>query len=1545
MGHIINPNIYRLGKMVPWVSSGFKRKKNERSKVANEDFLIYNFTRNFFIKNHLTITRFNKTFQLNLFFFDRELQNKYILRTAKPEKTAQEVAHQKKVLKLKQILAAKRLEKNKYKNIYLTAPIKIDKQVTAGVQSFSAELAREIKTYITPKRTDTINYSLARDIRKKTQKHERIYIYKDNTFEKNKVKDRLTVLPNIKENETYKQLYSKKLLIKIYKTKYKKQVKSVPNYKFPQKYHAIDSLYFKTQARYANNYLFAKGTQAKQFYNSKKKYIEVIRKNETLGVVLKKTNVNLLNRVDNLIINGYENILDGDKFKVAVKQLKPSELFIRFGCRTLYKPTTKRKFDKDFFKIVGSMNLVNLQNEMQRYLTSCIQLKRHQVRANTETKLFGNISPYKQQKVTQKIDLLTNAYVLTKKIVLIEALKYKEYRKLLKQYNERTKSSKPKKKKSKRQFIAFKKSILHRFLKKRILILQYQLLHLRCRAHLFPINKIGPNIRRQLLLKRTKHVITHYKKIAENLKLLKKNYKFSPINKKLGSTSERLKDPKIQAYIDSLKKRIYFHKINKSFNKDKNHKYNKFNKNHKYNKFNKNHKDNKFNKNHKDNKFNKNHKDNNNNKFNSNNTKDNNKFKNNNNQDNKHKNKQAVNSLNTTNTNNFNKKNYKTNQEVKKSSVKIGQVNRKKVRLISRKGTRNKLKEFQIEFYNKAVSRKRTKEMREITALFIKKLKELIQKQKKIKETLNTKIQSIIKKTVTIVPREDINKIKEQLESISEIKTLSQIQQTINNAAMRQLKQLQTKGRLSVKPATLAFANYSLKKNAPLKLITAFMQKWLNRKEKRKHSYKPKGRYLKARKAKSYIKGYFSKRNGVYVKGRFRYIFRKGHYLKFDSIDPNFSYWTNKYSKVIRHGKKGKKASYNVNSLKCKKRKSLLFKVLYDLRFFNTRITVAKFLLLQLTTPKSQTYLTKVLAALKPKVKRKLKIKKKHSRIRVTMNNIHEFLNNARQYITWIKGFKNKQSKVFHKIIVGGKKSQQLKYQQLYRIYSKSLLKISSLILKESRTTAKEQYKRSIKNFRKQTGTGMIFRVRNKLTLAMVLRAQKRRELQLSSQNNNKKLKPLVTTLQMSVKSIKGDVSPQLPSNKWVTLVNNSKTEAEFLRIGYSNSPTQNMSSNIKKVYTKYCLKVIKKQVSYNVRRSKLELLFKKTVAQENVFTKLSVSNTAYLQLLANYTFGERQQLTPELVNELQNQLPEKKASLKSQGSNINRRSKDYKKNSQKKSKNIRKVTAQNEYNYKYSKFNNKWRKLLLLKKQLKIKEQTSTNSETKSNYKTTSETKRRGANLLNLKALSKVPYFIRPRIISKKEYKRSMKRCNMRRIIKAKVPTQKQRLKKKVLSKPKKAHIIKTLLKKYFKSEEREQILCWLKTQTVSNLQNKVYFPKKVIKFLKEYLKACYASAIKKEAKISRIRELAVIEALLDSKGREEQPSELRELEEYVQNVTSRLPAKPVKVQVRKVRRKFRRTFRKVQKKHQKRKLRRYKIKKSSRKVLEKIRSIYSIG
>ncbi|KAM9999453.1 hypothetical protein ACTFIY_002719 [Dictyostelium cf. discoideum] len=138
--------------------------------------------------------------------------------------------------------------------------------------------------------------------------------------------------------------------------------------------------------------------------------------------------------------------------------------------------------------------------------------------------------------------------------------------------------------------------------------------------------------------------------------------------------------------------------------------------------------------------------------------------------------------------------------------------------------------------------------------------------------------------------------------------------------------------------------------------------------------------------------------------------------------------------------------------------------------------------------------------------------------------------------------------------------AQQLKFQQLYRIYSKSLLRISSLILKESRTTIKEQFKRSIKVFRKQTGTNMLFRLRNRLTLAMVLRAQKRREFQLSSQTQ--KLKPILSTLQLSVNSnsSKGDLSPQLPSNKWVSLLNNSKTPAEVLATKCITKPASDPS-------------------------------------------------------------------------------------------------------------------------------------------------------------------------------------------------------------------------------------------------------------------------------------------------------------------------------------------------------------------------------------------------
>ncbi|KAK5574390.1 hypothetical protein RB653_011169 (mitochondrion) [Dictyostelium firmibasis] len=384
MGHIVNPNIYRLGNIVPWVSSGFKRKKNERSKIANEDFLIYNFTRNFFYKrvykkvvgkikkiqlkvknrrrarkskkkrkfgktsllnhwiikySHLTITRFNKTFQLNLFFFDRELQKRYRLRYKRSMHKIQKAKQRKKLKKvriLKRQLAQKIREQKGLTQMYLTTPVTFKTPGIIGQQEgyvptlgdLSRSMALNVSSIIKPTRMEHVNYSLARDIRKKGQQQERIYIYKDNTFESNKVTDRIPLTTIEVANENYKNLYSKKLLKKIFKLKIFKFTKLVANFKYPKEYHYIDSLYFKTQARLANNYLFAKGKGNHDLkYVNKKKYIETIRKSQTGGIQLreKKAVLNPENIVD-MVIDRYENKAESDKYKNRVTQLKRKEI-------------------------------------------------------------------------------------------------------------------------------------------------------------------------------------------------------------------------------------------------------------------------------------------------------------------------------------------------------------------------------------------------------------------------------------------------------------------------------------------------------------------------------------------------------------------------------------------------------------------------------------------------------------------------------------------------------------------------------------------------------------------------------------------------------------------------------------------------------------------------------------------------------------------------------------------------------------------------------------------------------------------------------------------------------------------------------------------------------------------------------------------------------------------------------------------------------------------------------------------------------------------
>ncbi|KAN0027361.1 hypothetical protein ACTFIU_000690 [Dictyostelium citrinum] len=283
------------------------------------------------------------------------------------------------MLRLKKLLAYKLRVKKGYNNIYLATPIQLQTKpitkVVPTIQGLSKELSKDVSKLIKQKqsRTDKINYSLARDIRRKGQKQERIYIYKDNTFENNKVKDRLQVLPNELENVTYKQLYSKKIFKKIHKITYKKNIKYVASFKFPKRYHYVDSFHFKNQARYANNYLFVKGTQPKQYYDQKKKYIEVMRKTNTLGINIKQKTANIVKRIDNQIIDLYENQVDMEKYQTSVNKLKRRELIGELKQNELWKKhylriKIKRRLKKQKYKGKGKKVRHKLPHKYARYI-------------------------------------------------------------------------------------------------------------------------------------------------------------------------------------------------------------------------------------------------------------------------------------------------------------------------------------------------------------------------------------------------------------------------------------------------------------------------------------------------------------------------------------------------------------------------------------------------------------------------------------------------------------------------------------------------------------------------------------------------------------------------------------------------------------------------------------------------------------------------------------------------------------------------------------------------------------------------------------------------------------------------------------------------------------------------------------------------------------------------------------------------------------------------------------------------------------------------
>nr|YP_492621.2 ribosomal protein S3 [Dictyostelium citrinum]ACD12717.1 ribosomal protein S3 [Dictyostelium citrinum] len=574
--------------------------------------------------------------------------------------------------------------------------------------------------------------------------------------------------------------------------------------------------------------------------------------------------------------------------------------------------------------------------------------------------------------------------------------------------------------------------------------------------------------------------------------------------------------------------------------------------------------------------------------------------------------------------------------------------------------------------------------------------------------------------------------------------------------------------------------------------------------------------------------------------------------------------------------------------------------------------------------------------------------------------------------------------------------------------------------------------------------------------LGIILRAHYRRVRQLNM--NNSKLQPIVESIGMTGKLINGEEAPVFPLNNWMNVIKN-KTQLAVIADGVKVLKVKHMNLNMKKLYKHICLKnryyakkkkVMKqpkkivfrksiqkftksnkrkknKVVSYNHDKSRRKRTlnldekvtnFQKTQWQK-LFLKRSVSKNAYLQILANFDFGNQQTIIPDLLVELQNQIA--KENETNDSNNISDIDSDtIITTSNLRSKNLKHVVnGVNEVNYKYSKLHQQWRNILLLKKRLRkggitkkkkaliqkllengnitkkgsiykrlkkvckvinvtnnlniirkpqvkkvrktrlhkdVKERKveqkgrfkkkrfikirAKSENPKWRKKKRKRSKGRRAKILKFRKIIKVPYFIRPRIINQRGLRKYMQKCNARRLFKVKLPKQQLRIKKKQLSKVKKAQIVLKLLNKYFKNEEKVQIVNWLQNQKISQLKNKRYVTQKVKNFLKEYIKACYVTELNIKTLSSRQKENKLVKAYITTE------LDNNTLKGDLLEVYGQVKKQPnsFQTQIKKVRKRIRTVKRKQNWKP--RKIRSiWKLKKSRRKVLERIRSIYSKG
>ncbi|KAM9967930.1 hypothetical protein ACTFIW_000851 [Dictyostelium discoideum] len=175
-----------------------------------------------------------------------------------------------------------------------------------------------------------------------------------------------------------------------------------------------------------------------------------------------------------------------------------------------------------------------------------------------------------------------------------------------------------------------------------------------------------------------------------------------------------------------------------------------------------------------------------------------------------------------------------------------------------------KIEKLRVILYRKAIAESRIEDMQEITSDFI------IQNKGKCSQS------------------DLLNTVKEKIEEVPQIQILSNIQEKINNAASRQLKQLKTKIKLTAQPAAVTIQKYLVNENPGLQIFERFVTNKLKsyKKEEKylerlgelfgeyREGYLIPGRYTKGHYDNGlYIRGYYRERR--YVKGYFINDFKK----------------------------------------------------------------------------------------------------------------------------------------------------------------------------------------------------------------------------------------------------------------------------------------------------------------------------------------------------------------------------------------------------------------------------------------------------------------------------------------------------------------------------------------------------------------------------------------------------------------------------------------------------------------------------------------------